>query len=451
MDADVVVVGAGLAGLVAARRLHAAGVEVLVLEARDRVGGRVWDQPLPDGGVLERGAQFVGPGQDRILALAREVGVDTVPVYDQGAHVLCSGGRRLTYRRVPRLPPWELVDAGQALARLEAMARRLPASAPWASPPVARWDATTLEDWIRRSVHTRAGRRAVRLAFRTVLAAEPAEVSLLYALWVIRAAGGLGPLTRVRGGAQQDRFTTGPQEVARRVAAALGDRVRLGAPVRHIAWRPDGVRLTADGPGTAGGAVTARRAVIAIPPALAARIAYEPPLPALRDQLTQRLPMGAVVKCHAIYDEPWWRAEGLSGQAADDRGPVSATFDSSPASGRPGVLMGFVEAAHARHLPPDPTHRRHLIIEALVRLFGPRAARVEELLVTDWPAEPWSRGAYGAVAPPGVATGYGAALRAPVGPLHWAGTETADRWVLYMDGAVRSGERAADEVLADLR
>jgi len=205
------------------------------------------------------------------------------------------------------------------------------------------------------------------------------------------------------------------------------------------------VRVEADG----GTTVSARRAIAAISPTLCGRIAYDPPLPGQRDQLTQRMPQGAVVKCMAVYDEPFWRAAGLSGQATSERGPVKLTFDNSPPDGRPGVLLGFLEGRQARRLGAvGADERRRAVVECFARYFGPRAAEPERYIERSWAEEEWSRGCYGGYFGPGGWTEYGSALREPVGRVHWAGTETAIEWMGYMDGAVRSGERAARDVLA---
>jgi monoamine oxidase len=463
-EVDVAIVGAGLAGLAAARDVKAAGASAVVLEARDRVGGRVLNEPLGDGVVVEVGGQWIGPTQDRLAALAGELGVETFPTYDDGANVIeWRGGLRRYSGAIPRINPLVLADVLRAQRKLNAMAAQVPLDRPWAAAKAAEWDSQTAHTWFRRHVRTRAGRELLQLATEAVWAAQPEDVSLLHVLFYIHSAGRLERLLDTGGGAQQDRFVGGSQRIPLGLAERLGaETVVTGAPVRRIEHGPDGVTLRADGrpagePGSEGhggsGAtvVRARRAILAIAPTLAGRIVYDPPLPGHRDQLTQRMPLGTVAKCMAIYDEPFWRADGLSGQATSDTGPVKLTFDNSPPGGRPGVLLGFLEGRQARELGRLPAEeRRAAVIGCFARLFGPRAARPDRYVERLWAEEEFSRGCYGCHMPTGAWTGYGESLRAPIGPLHWAGAEVAEVWSGYMDGAVRSGETAAREALAAL-
>ena len=458
-DVDVVVVGAGLAGLAAARALQDAGLEVIVLEARDRVGGRIWNGTLSDGRtVVELGGQWIGPTQRRVQALVAELGLETFPTYGEGEHLLAIGGRSARYRgALPPLGPRVLADLAQAQARFDRLARRVPLEAPWAADRAEAWDALTFATWIRRNVATRTGRELMAIYAEAVLAIEPRDCSLLHALFYTASGGGIDALTSTRRGAQQDRFVGGSELLARRLADVLGDRVRTGVPVRRIRQTGGGVGpgdgTVGAGPGAVevtgdGVTVRGRFAVVAIPPTLAGRVDYDPPMPARRDQLTQRIPAGSVIKCHVVYDEPFWRAEGLTGQAVTDLGPAKITFDNSPPSGSPGVLLAFLEGDHARELGSWPAaERRAAVLDGLRRLFGPRAERPEEVVELDWSAEPWTRGCYGAHLAPGVWTRYGPALREPVGRIHWAGAETAALHSGYMDGAISSGERAAAEIL----
>ena len=268
-EADVIVVGAGLAGLTAARKVQQAGYSVLVIEARDRVGGRVLNHRLDDGHVVDVGGQFVGPAQRYILGLAAELGVATQPIFTSGLTVLELGGRRYGYRSVPRLSPLQLADAGRVLFTLDRMAQRIPVQAPWRAAGAAAADSRTLADWARRNVRTRLGRFAIKAFSEGVLACEPGEVSLLHVLFYLRAAGGFHQLTAISGAAQQDRFDGGSQLIAIRLAEHLGpDSVRLGAPVTRIEQGSSRVTVHA-----AGVVIAGRRAVIAVPPVLAGRSA----------------------------------------------------------------------------------------------------------------------------------------------------------------------------------
>ncbi|MEV0247060.1 FAD-dependent oxidoreductase [Nocardia sp. NPDC050712] len=443
ISAEVVVVGAGVAGLVAARDLVRAGVEVAVLEARERVGGRLLNDELPGGAPIEVGGQWVGPGQDHVLALLDELGLTTFPTHVAGRHIAEIGTRRSEYRgRIPKLPPLALADIAQLQWRLDRIGRRVAATDPWLADRADVLDAQTFATWLARAGHTGGGRSFFRVIIEAVFSAEPEDLSALWVAHYVGAAGGLDALINTAGGAQQDRIVGGSQSLALALAAELGDRVTLGAPVTEIAWDDAGVRVTA-------GATTvrARRAVIAVPPPLAARIRCTPGLPGDRDQLVQRMPMGRVIKINVAYDEPFWRGAGLSGQANSDRRPLGTVFDNTPPEGAPGVLVGFLEGRHADiGARMDLPERRARVLDDLAGYFGPPARKPIAYIERDWAEEEFSRGCYGAFTTPGTLTRFGPALRAPIGPLHWAGTETATRWAGYMDGAAESGHRVAREI-----
>ncbi|HEX3278943.1 MAG TPA: FAD-dependent oxidoreductase [Thermoleophilaceae bacterium] len=447
-DADLAVVGAGLAGLSAARTAAAAGAKVVVVEARDRVGGRTLNEEIGDGRVVEVGGQWIGPTQERLAALARELSVDTFPTYGDGENVIEYAGRLRRYSgTIPRINPVALIDVERAQRRLNRLAKRVPLEAPWQAPGAAALDGQTAATWMRRNLATKAGRMLLELGIEAVWAAQPEDMSLLHVLFYIHSAGSLQMLFDTEGGAQQDRFVGGSQRISMLMAEELGrENVLLGAPVRRIERADHGVTVSADG-----ATVRARRAIVALAPTLAGRIAYDPPLPGYRDQLTQRMPLGTVAKCMAIYDEPFWRAEGLSGQGTSDAGPIKLTFDNSPPEGSPGVLLGFLEGRQARELGRlRPEERRTAVVDCFARLFGPRAARPDRYVERLWAEEEWSRGCYGCHMPTGAWTNYGPALREPIGPLHWAGAEYATVWNGYMDGAVRSGEETARAALERL-
>lgn len=446
VEADVLVVGAGLAGLTAASKLVAGGVDVVVLEARDRPGGRTLNHPIGDGHVVEVGGQWVGPTQHRVSALITELGLTTFDTYSEGANLFEHDGRLRRYPgEIPRVSPLALADIQLALTRLERMAKQVDPAAPWAAARADRWDAETVASWTRRQMRTVLGRSVLGLACEAVWAADPADVSLLHFLAYANSAGGLNALISTDGGAQQSRVVGGSQLIALGLAGQLGERVVYDAPITTIAYEPT---VRAAGPTVE---VTARRAVLAMSPALTGRLTYSPALPAHRDQLTQRMPNGSVIKCNAVYEQPFWRQAGLSGQVTSDTGPVKVVFDNSPPDGQLGVLLGFLEGDQARRLGRwEAGDRRAAVLDCFARFFGEQARTPVEYVERDWSVEEWTRGCYGAFLPPHTWTAFGTALREPVGALHWAGAETATEWMGYMDGAVQSGERAAAEVLARL-
>ncbi len=448
------VVGAGLSGLIAAREIARAGRSVAVLEARERVGGRMLSRVIASE-AFDLGAEFVGPTQNHIRALVDELGIATFPSYAQGRNVYVAGGQRTTYSDTGptgQVPPDLVVlpDLLLAVPALDSMSKQVPIGAPWTAARAGEWDSQSLELWLRRN--TTGGKRfldAATAAIRAIFAAEPREISLLFALFFIAASGdehNAGTFERnfsTRNGAQQDRIVGGTQEIALAVARQLRRRVVTRSPVRRIVAGRGYVDVISDRYVN-----RARQVIVALPPTLAGRIQYEPAMPALRDGLTQRLPQGHMIKVQAIYSRAFWRDDGLNGASVSDVGPLNITFDSTPASGSPGALLGFAGGDEGRRLGRlSAAERRETCLQSFARAFGPRALSPIDYVEMSWSEEPYSRGCPVAVAPPGVLTTYGPALREPVGRIHWAGTETATYWNGYMDGAVSAGQRAAREVL----
>jgi monoamine oxidase len=332
------------------------------------------------------------------------------------------------------------------------MATEIPVDKPWKAPNAAAWDSQTFQTWIDDNTSTDGGKFLLSVATKAIFSAEPRDLSLLYAVYYMAAAGNedtpgtIERLVSTTGGAQMHRFVGGSQRVPERLAKKLGDAVHLGVPVSRIVQERGRVRVVGKGLTAVG-----KRVVVAIPPPLAARIEYHPGLPAARDQLTQRFTMGSVMKVIATYDKPFWRDDGLAGQVVSDTGPVQVTFDNTPHGGSPGTLMGFIEADDARSL--DAASHQSIekqVLANFVTYFGEPAADAERFLIQRWDEQIWSRGGPVSFAPPGLLLSFGRAIRKPVGRIHWAGTETSDYWTGYMDGAVRSGERVAKEIVKAL-
>jgi monoamine oxidase len=455
--ADVVVVGAGFAGLTAARNIARRGRSVVVLEARNRVGGRVWNHNLGRGQVSERGGTFVGPTQDRILALARQLRVSTFPTFDTGDNLYINDGTRMTYSDTTptgTAPPDPTVapEIAAIVAQLDQMSTSVPVDAPWNASNAAQWETYTLDKWIQENSATPRFRALVPAATRPIFGAEPRELPLLFVLFYIAASGdenNPGTFERnfdTRDGAQMWRFVGGSQLIAFKIAKQLGSRVRLSSPVHRIVQSRRGVTVYSDH-----ATVQAKRVIVAIPPALAARIDYQPILPFERDQLTQRFGQGTLTKVGAVYDRPFWRDAGLNGTVVNTEGLVNVTFDDSPPSGKAGVIFGFIGGDRAREYNAmSPAARRSAVLNQYATFFGSQALKARSFIETSWSGEKWTRGCPVGIPSQGTLLAYGPWIRTPIGRIHWAGTETSTYWMGYMDGAVRSGERAAAEVLARL-
>lgn len=447
LQADFCVVGAGWAGLAAAYKLQQARRSVAVVEARNRIGGRVFTEQLPDGTPINWGGTFIGDGHDRIYALARELGAETYRQYIKGDNLLLLDGKVHRYSgTIPRVNPLVLVDMGLAVQMLNWMAKSVPLDAPWDAEKAHEWDAQTIGAWIDSRWHatTATAQKMLRATFGLIFMSDPSEVSLLHALTVLHSLRNLEWIMMEEGGANQDLIVGGMQGLLQRIAARLGDAVQLGNPVRQVKQDAEGVEVVADAI-----RVRAKRVIITAPPVVAGRLQYDPPLPALRTQYMDRAPAGQVFRCYTVYPEPFWRADGLTGIGADmDGTPPQLCIETTPPAGTPGVLTAYIHGPAAREMAlASPADRRRVFLDGLVRRFGPKAAQPTYFRELDWAAEEWTRGDMFAHYAPGVLTGFGRAIRAPCGRIHWAGTETAPVWTGSMEGALRSGERAAEEVM----
>jgi monoamine oxidase len=446
MDVDVCVVGAGYAGLTAARRLYAEGRSVAVLEARDRVGGRIWTEPLSDGTPIDRGGAWLGPAHDAMFGLAHEFGVTTYKTYVAGKHLLVDGDRIRKYTGlIPKISPSAIVSIALAQAKINRLAKQVPLDAPWTAKRAAEWDAMTVEGWLESNgVRTQIGRDLLAMAVRGLFTGDLNDTSFLNLLFLAHSHGSLDTLFSIENGAQENMVDGGAGLIAQRLASTLDDALRLQAVVRSITQNSDRVTVRTDDL-----EVSARHAVVSIPPALAGEIAFDPELPRDRARLFRRAIAGPESKTLVVYDEPFWRAGGFSGQSSEPGSASEVTIDASPRGGRPGVLASFTfGAVAARVQTMDAPDRRAAVLDSLTRRFGARAAQPVDYVETAWWEQEWTRGCSMAHFPPGVLTRYGPLLREPMGRVHWAGTETATISHGAMDGAVRSGERAAAEILA---
>lgn len=451
--ADVVVIGAGFSGLAAARALVAKGHKVVVLEARDRVGGRTQNAEIAGGkAIAEVGGEFVGPTQDRILALAKAVGVATFPVYNTGSNIFVARGVRSTYDASVGIPNDPEVQAGLgALLEIDAIGKAVGVAAPWKHSKAKQYDGQTLAQFLTAKNLSPTALAVLDAVSEAIWGADPDELSLLYVAQYVAAAGNAKTpgsfvkLIATGGGAQERRIVGGSVVIAEKVADKLGDsRVILGAPVEKVKEHDGTVTVTTRG----GPTVVAQRAIVAVPPVLAARIAYAPGLPASKKAILKAMVPGSLTKVEAVYDKPFWREAGLSGQGVSDTGLARVPYDNSPPDGSVGVFFSFIGGKrHKEWAALSAAERRARVLDDFVRFTGDERARTpSEFLEKDWTTETWTRGCPVGHFAPGVLSKHGAELRAAHGRVHFAGTETSDYWLGYMDGAVRAGERAATEV-----
>lgn len=454
---DCIVVGAGLSGLVAARNLQRGGHSVLVLEAQERLGGRMMGKALPSGQWIDLGGQWVGPTQDRFLALLEEYGIRRFSFPPEGRKVLVFEGKRYEFDgffegfpegEPPPVSLEEWQDAMTAWARFEALAKTLAPGHPRRNEHTQALDRQTFAQWIDANTTTAFGNWYFAYMVRTVGflgPAEPGQVSLLHVLWghVCASQAEYPEAELIHGGAGQ---------IPAKLAAELGQNLRLGEPVLRLTQTDDGLEVE-----TTQGRFGAQYAVVAMPPHLAGRIHYDPPLPPLRSQLTQRMPMGCCAKVLVAYNRPFWRDRGLAGLAIGNCPWIELCADSSDPETGVGVIAAFIVGDRYNHWQAlgegaDPAERqrqrREAVLSDLASYFGPEALSPMSYDEADWPSNPWIGGGYAAFMPPGVWTSYGEALAAPVGRIYWAGTEMAERWPGFFDGAVRTGESAAAAIHA---
>ncbi|XP_060078754.1 amine oxidase [flavin-containing] B-like [Ylistrum balloti] len=448
-EVDVVVIGAGLSGLYAAKILEENGLTVSVVEARDRVGGRTCTIKGDNNGYTDVGAAYVGPTQDIVKNLAKELGLELTNVYEVGKTIMNYKSIWATFGGVvpPYWNPFKLLDLNNIIRTIDRMAKQVPRNAPWMAQKAAEWDSMTVKEFIDRNCWTNAA-SDILLFVRSTLTSEPHEVSFLFFLWFVHSGGGVMRLASVKDGAQEQKIIGGTQQLSEGMTKKLKGTVHLSCPVVSVDQTKEKV-LVKD---VHGHEYQGKYVVSSVPHALLNRITFYPPLPDLKLQLIQRMPMGSIIKTFMFYDKPFWREQNYNGMITSDFGPVAFCLDDTKPDGSHPCIMGFVLADKSRDLVEmSESERKNILCQYYAKAFKMDVfLQPIDYIEKNWMAEEFSGGCYLGVMPPGVLTKYGRMLRKPLGHVHFAGTETATEWMGYMDGALQSGERAAREILDKL-
>ncbi|XP_076857480.1 amine oxidase [flavin-containing] [Brachyhypopomus gauderio] len=446
---DVIVIGGGISGLCAAKLLVESGLNPVVLEARDRVGGRTFTVQNKQTKWVDLGGAYIGPTQNRILRLAKQYGVQTYKVNEQESLVHYVKGKSYPYKG-PFPPVWNplaVMDYNHLWRTIDRMGMEIPKEAPWRAPHAEEWDKMTMQDLFNKVCWTSTAHRFAKLFVNVNVTSEPHEVSALWFLWYIKQCGGIMRIFSTTNGGQERKFVGGSSQISEYMARELGDRVKLQSAVYSIDQTGDMVVVKTLNDET----YKAKHVILAIPPGLNLKIHFKPELPPLRNQLIHRVPMGSVIKCMVYYRENFWRKKGYCGSMVieDEESPIGLTLDDTKPDGSVPAIMGFILARKSRKLAGlTKEERKKRICEIYARVLGSDEAlnpvHYEE---KNWCEEEYSGGCYTVYFPPGILTQFGRVMREPVGRLYFAGTETATEWSGYMEGAVQAGERAAREIL----
>ena len=463
---DVLVVGAGLSGLIAARRLQQQGLRVRVLEARTRVGGRMVSRTLDDGSVVDLGGQWGGTSHHRFAALLDELGITRYPSHYAGQGIWCWQGQRIQAPLAARFEDSLLffepealelaADERAAVALVQKafadLVAQINPQKPWTSPDAQRLDCLTVAQWVAEQSPVPLARLPMDWLCRVGGSGgfEPWETSILHLAWTQAVApqAESPEAWLVRGSAGAVSL-----QLAAELEASQPGSLQLGAAVLAIEQNSDGVQVQAQGCPP----LRAQAVIVAVPPIQRLAMRFDPPLPAVHQALLQRTAMGGMTKILARYGRAFWREQGLNGLGIGNLPWLELTADSGPPEGQPAVLASFVAGERALRLASlPPAERRRLILNDLITYWGPEAGEPLELVEHCWNEETWTGGAFTSFPAPGCWTSHAPlAAGADGGPgparhgrIWWAGTEVAPRWPGYFEGAIEAGERAAAALIA---
>ena len=438
---DVIIVGAGISGLAAAKHLVKNKKKVCILEAQNRVGGRIFSKTTPSGKVIDLGAQWIGEGQSNLISLLSEYSIKKFPDIAVGKHIQFLNNELRTYTNsIPDLGIIHLIDFYLALYRIEKDGESVSLDTPYKAKYAEEWDSMTVESWAKKHIHTKSVHEILDLYMESVFAASPRDMSFLFFLSTLHNSK--GPVYGIEG-ASAYRVDGGLSQLCERIAEDLKGSIILNCPVKKVSQSKEKVILQ-----TATSSYSARKAIITIPPVLASQISFFPPLPPKRDKLHQRMPMGSAIKTFAIYKKPFWKANGFSGKIINNEGLVRLIYDGSPSDNSYGALVAFVLGK--RSIEAENASEASItgaVLNTLVKFLGEEAKEPDEFIIYNWNHDPWARGGYSGYMPPGVMNGLGDTVHEPTGNIYWAGDQMTSKFLGYVEGAIESGLKAANDIL----
>jgi len=397
---------------------------VQVLEARDRIGGRVFSHTLPNGLVVDLGAQFIGPRQPRINALATQSGAKLIQLNSKG---------RTIREPASSLSIINRLQVAKLAWRLNKEARATPADTPWTRNRANELDSVSCTDWLASNASPAAASVWVKLA-RNSFCMDPHAISALEAFQHFSIMGGLLGLAT----AEISYFENGAVTIADYLAQEL--TVLTHAAVQSVKVNNELVHVK-----LADKTLCANQVVLAVPPQIGCHLLSTTDANTIG--YIENATIGEVVKTAIIYSSAWWKDTGMSGNSSSDNGPVSLTYDGTPPGANFGCLIAISCADHASALPQDEHTRCQSIISHTHRLLGNKTHEPLYSRSIDWGQEPESLGGFSSVRKPGAWIKRASSPSSTNSPIHCAGTEFAVEWRSYMEGALESGERAAANVL----
>lgn len=440
---DVVIIGAGISGAIAARELKREGKSIAVLEARDRVGGRLYTKTIHKDIKVDLGGQWIGPSQENMYELVKEYKSEVIPTYSEGKSIVSLGQKIKTYKGpIPSLPMPDLISLDWAIKKINKLSDTVNLKEPWNTPKAKLLDSITLHAWIKKNIKFAKARKVFQIGAEAVFATSIADISLLHTLIYIKSGNDFDSLVNVENGAQQDRLKDGLQPLVEKIFNELKEDLFLQSPVTSIYQSDENVVVKTDKL-----TYQAKKVICTIPPATLGNIIFHPELPINKKQFTSRAFMGSAIKCYIIYKNPFWRKQSLNGMAITDSGYISLTFDNYNPKYKQGILLGFVVADKAKEFIRYTKEKQNQIIkDDIVRIFGSEASNPMHIHTEAWSSERWTNGCYSGMFPTNVWSSVGHEWRKPYKHIHWAGTETSEKWQGYMEGAVVSAKRAVKEV-----